>query len=79
MLPKEAAALLQSQPSEIQTLVCKRVRDALVFLEAMDVVLDPVVYEAVVIMLVAQDLPVAWQLKRLLMENKDMKERHGTT
>lgn len=79
MLPKEAAALLHVQPAVIQELVCKRVRDALVFLESLDVVMDPVVYEAVVIMLVAQDLPVAWQLKKLLTENKELRDLLGAT
>lgn len=79
MLPPEAAALLQPQPPEVQSLICKRVRDALVFLEALDIILDPVAYEGVVTLLVAQDLPMAHQLKALLTENKELRDRHGST
>jgi hypothetical protein len=78
-LPHVAANLLVNQPPEIQMVCCMGVRDSVVFLETAGVILDPIQFEGVITMLVAQQIPVAHEIRELLVQNKELRDRHGST
>lgn len=79
MLPKEAADLLYQEPAETQALVTTKVRQSLVYLDQLGVVLDPIQFEAVITLLVAQEIATGRQIKSLCNVIDYLRSRDGQT